>query len=104
MSVRRTGGGRKGSSPVSGTGKSSSATPVQGGDEASSADSTASNSIRAGAAELIKKLNRTGGAGFDRHRQELAQGVVKYFGEMLEDDPEMFKKMISRYGDEDEGS
>ena len=100
MSVRRTGGGRPtgGSSPVSGTGKSAPAKGAEGAESASGA----AQSIRIGAAELIKQINRTGATGFDRHRQELAQGVMKYFGEMLENDPEVFKKVIAGAREEED--
>ncbi|OGP15429.1 MAG: hypothetical protein A3I75_07045 [Deltaproteobacteria bacterium RIFCSPLOWO2_02_FULL_50_16] len=109
MSVRRTGGGRPsgGSSSVTGSGGVGGASSVKGPGEieAAEASSGAANSIRAGAAELIKKLKETGGVGFDRHRQELAQGVIKYFGEMLEEDPEMFKRFFEGPEDSsDDGS
>ena len=105
MSVRRTGGGKSssGSSTISGTSGVGGSSPVKGGGEAAGPEASA-GAIHAGAAELIKKLKETGGVGFDRHRQALAQGVLKYFGEMLEDDPEMFKEFFSEGEESDDSS
>ena len=107
MSVRRTGGSRPpgGSSSVGSSGGVGGASSARGTEGTSSPESASGgdHSLRAGAAEFIKNIRGTGAIGFDRHRQELAQGVLKYFGEMLDEDPEIFREFIAGTPQQEEG-